>query len=47
MTKTVFDIHNGPDANAETVLLSSGLGGAAGYWAPQLEALRRRYRVVA
>ncbi len=45
--KPVFDVHDGPDAGAETVLLSSGLGGAAGYWAPQLDALRRRHRIVA
>jgi aminoacrylate hydrolase len=41
-----FDVHDGPHSDAETVVLSSGLGGTAGYWAPQLDALKRLYRVV-
>jgi len=41
-----FDVHDGPRPDAETIVLSSGLGGTAGYWTPQIAALRQRYRVV-
>jgi aminoacrylate hydrolase len=40
-----FDVLDGPP-DAETVFLSAGLGGAAGYWAPQLAALRACYRII-
>jgi aminoacrylate hydrolase len=36
---------HGP-AEGEIVILSSGLGGAGAYWAPNLPALSRRYRVL-
>ncbi len=42
-----FDVHESGRPGAPTVLLLAGLGGAAGYWTPQLAALTERYRVVA
>lgn len=42
-----YDIHGPADA-ADTILLSSGLGGAAAFWTPQVPALvHAGYRVIA
>jgi aminoacrylate hydrolase len=41
------EIHGRTDADAATVLLSSGLGGAAHYWAPQIAALENDFQVIA
>ena len=43
----IWDVHESGRPDAPTVLLSSGLGGTASYWAPQLAALKARYRVIA
>jgi aminoacrylate hydrolase len=40
-----YEAH-GP-ADAEPLILSSGLGGSASYWAPNLAALAAQYRVIA
>ncbi|MDR6100591.1 aminoacrylate hydrolase [Agrobacterium larrymoorei] len=41
-----FDLHGRQEADAPTIILSSGLGGSASYWAPQLAALSNHYRIV-
>jgi aminoacrylate hydrolase len=42
-----YEIHGRTDPAAATVLLSSGLGGAAHYWTPQIPALAQDFRVIA
>lgn len=41
-----YDIHGQTSPDAPTILLSSGLGGSGGYWAPQIPALSERFRVI-
>lgn len=45
MSAVHFDVLGRSDAS-ETVLLSSGLGGLAAFWQPQLPTLTERYRVI-
>lgn len=41
-----YELHGGPVAGREVVLLSSGLGGSGAFWAPQMKALTARWPVV-
>lgn len=41
-----YDIHECANAQAASVLLSAGLGGTSGYWAPQIDALRQHFHVI-
>jgi aminoacrylate hydrolase len=41
-----YELHGGPVAGREVVLLSSGLGGSGAFWAPQMAALTERWPVV-
>ncbi len=41
-----LDIQGLTARDAPTLVLSSGLGGVAGFWQPQLTALSKRYRLV-
>jgi aminoacrylate hydrolase len=40
-----YELQPGPSGTA-TVMMSSGLGGSANFWAPQMEALKRRFSVL-
>jgi len=47
VTTLRFDLHGRRESDAPAVLLCSGLGGAAAFWRPQLEALGVGHRVIA
>ena len=37
-----YELHGGPIAGREVVLMSSGLGGSGSFWGPQMAALTER-----
>lgn len=41
-----FEISGRTDADADTIVLSSGLGGTSAFWQPQIAALTPRFRVM-
>ncbi|WP_184717128.1 pyrimidine utilization protein D [Caulobacter sp.] len=41
-----YELHGGPVAGREVVLLSSGLGGSGAFWGPQMAALTAHWPVV-
>ena len=41
-----YELHGRMEPDAPTLVLSSGLGGAAAFWTPQLPALSQDYRVL-
>lgn len=41
-----YELHGGPVAGREVVLMSSGLGGSGSFWGPQMAALTQRWPVV-
>ncbi|HWU13456.1 MAG TPA: alpha/beta fold hydrolase, partial [Caulobacter sp.] len=41
-----YEVHGEPAAGRATVILSAGLGGSGAFWAPQMDALLQRFRVV-
>lgn len=41
-----FEVHGQTQDSAETIILSSGLGGSGSYWTPQMDVLGQHFRVV-
>ena len=44
-TGLFYEVHDGPPG-AASLILSAGLGGSAGFWAPQMAALTAAFRVI-
>ena len=41
-----YTLHGREEESAETLILSSGLGGSGGYWTPNLAGLGERFRIL-